>query len=66
MTNTDQNGRFRIRGIAPGEYLVMALPAAGLENEWGTGFQKRHEAEASHITVSRAASANVTLKLAAK
>ena len=52
MANTDQNGRFVIRGVAPGEYLVMAVPASELERDRGLDFHKRHEADASPVTVA--------------
>ena len=61
--NADQNGRFLLRGVAPGEYLVMAVPASELENEWGPGFDKRHEADAAPVTVAHNGTANVTVKL---
>jgi hypothetical protein len=55
MASTDQNGRYQLRGIAPGEYLLFAVHAADLEKSWGKDFRKQHEAQSTTLTVNLAA-----------
>ncbi|HKE28168.1 MAG TPA: carboxypeptidase-like regulatory domain-containing protein [Bryobacteraceae bacterium] len=63
MVSTDQNGRFRIRGVAPGEYQLLAIPASELQASWGPDFSKSHQADANSVTVLSSGSANVNLKM---
>lgn len=63
MANTDQNGRFVVRGVAPGEYVVTAVPASALDSDLGADFHQGPEANASAASVTRNGIANVTVKL---
>jgi hypothetical protein len=61
---TDQHGRYLLRGIPPGEYSLLAVPAADLESVWGGGSLEEHEADATRVSIAPGSKSTVALKLA--
>jgi protocatechuate 3,4-dioxygenase beta subunit len=62
--SADQHGRYQLRGIPPGDYLLLAVPAADLQSAWGEGFHEQHEAHATKLSIAAQSKSAVNLKLA--
>ena len=61
---TDQDGKFQIRGLAPGEYRIVAWKPPSGPRPGGFGdILPKLAAQAQFITVERGGAANVDLKL---
>ena len=57
---TDTNGNFTVRGLPPGEYLVVALPAGRVEWQTAEGLARLAKG-ASRVTILDAQRATITL-----
>jgi hypothetical protein len=65
LERPNQHGRFRIRGLAPGDFLVAAVEDVD-ETQWrNPEFLERLRPFAAPVTVKEAASPPLTLRLVA-
>ncbi len=62
----DQNGTFTMRGIAPGEYRVLAVDTLQGEEFRSQEFLDAFETRATHLTVEAGSFANLTLPLVSR
>ena len=60
---TDQNGKFTLRGIKPGEYKVFAWDSAEGTDYWNAEFLKVYEAVGQPLQVDRNSRASIVLKV---
>jgi 5-hydroxyisourate hydrolase-like protein (transthyretin family) len=60
---TDQNGRFLLRGVAPGEYKLFAWEDLEPGAQQDPDFLKPHEDKGKSVTVREGTAENVALKL---
>lgn len=64
---TKKNGRFEMRGIIPGDYLVFAVPAKSAKGYiLGVDFDDRIYASAQHLTIKSHETAAITLQAASQ
>ncbi len=61
-TEADQQGRFKLRGVRPGEYLIMALEDAQEQPFLQDEFLKQHSGEMQKLTLEAGKSQRVELK----
>lgn len=60
---TNRKGRFEMRGIIPGDYLVFAVPAKSAKGYvLGVDFDDRIYASAQHLTIKSHETATITLQ----
>jgi hypothetical protein len=60
---TKRNGRFEVRGVIPGDYLVFAVPAKLADGYiLGVDFDDRTYASAQHLTIRSHETATITLQ----
>jgi hypothetical protein len=60
--NTDQNGRFTIQGVTPGEYKIYAWETMEESAYEDPEFMKLHESEGEAVSVKEHGHETVTLK----
>jgi protocatechuate 3,4-dioxygenase beta subunit len=60
---TDQNGRFQLRGVAPGEYKLFAWEDLEMGAHQDPEFLKQHEEKGKSVTVREGSVETTTLKL---
>jgi hypothetical protein len=65
-TTTDQTGTFTLRGIAPGEYRVLAVDKVQSEEFRSREFLDAFEMRATRITVETGSAMNLTLPLVSR
>ena len=64
---TKRNGRFEMRGIMPGDYLVFAVPAKSAKGYiLGVDFDNQTYASAQHLTIRSHETATITLQAASQ
>ncbi|MBL8228176.1 MAG: carboxypeptidase regulatory-like domain-containing protein [Bryobacterales bacterium] len=63
QANSDADGRFRITGVAPGEYLAMAFDELGWDPVSEPGLLKTYERSAVKVTAREDGQSQVELKL---
>jgi hypothetical protein len=61
MTSTDQNGRFTLQGIAPGEYKLYAWEDIDPGSYMDPEFLKPHESSARKVTIKANSLEQITL-----
>jgi hypothetical protein len=61
----DQDGRFQIRGLPPGRYLVAAVETLEQGREWDPEFLKRFRDVARTVTLAEGQTLPISLTLAA-
>jgi len=59
----DQHGRYEIRGLPPGEYLIAAIDDVDQGGWWDPDFLNAIRPSAQSLTLGNAASVTGTLKL---
>ena len=59
----NQNGRYEIRGLPPGDYMAVAVPAFEFGNEWDPSFRKQAEPTAKHFRLTHGQTATLDLEL---
>jgi protocatechuate 3,4-dioxygenase beta subunit len=59
----DQHGRYEIRGLPAGEYLIAAIDEVDQNDWWDPDFLNRVRAVATHVTLTETASVAQTLSL---
>jgi hypothetical protein len=62
-TDTDQNGHFIIKGVAPGEYKIYAWEEIEDGAQEDPDFMKPHESDGQAVSIKERAHENVQLKL---
>jgi hypothetical protein len=62
-TDTDQNGHFIIKGVAPGEYKLYAWEDIEAGAHQDPDFMKPHESDGQAVSIKEGAHENVQLKL---
>ncbi|MGD0301711.1 MAG: hypothetical protein ABSE86_31935, partial [Bryobacteraceae bacterium] len=62
-TDTDQNGHFVIKGLAPGEYKIYAWEDLEQGAEQDPDFMKPHESDGEKVSIKERAHETVQLKL---
>jgi len=60
---TDSKGHYMMQDIAPGHYLLFAIPDDRYDSILAPGFVRSHQAEAQEITLAPNATLTVNLKL---
>jgi hypothetical protein len=60
---TDAAGHYRITGVIPGDYLLLAVPPSPDHAYYALDFADRHADVAEHVTIDSGASQAVSLKL---
>ena len=60
---TDQNGRFAIRGLRPGNYTLLALENLEEDDYFDPDFQKTYEGRGTAVKVEKRSHQNVALKI---
>lgn len=63
IARTDKEGRYLMRGVAPGRYLLLVAPEDRNDSFLAPGFIREHEAEAKKITVTPDATLAINLEL---
>jgi hypothetical protein len=66
LTNTDSNGAFTIRNLAPGDYKVLAWEDAEPALAMDPDFRKRFDSHAGSVTLKDNSREPVEVKLLAK
>jgi hypothetical protein len=59
----DQDGRFDIKGLPPGRYVVTAIDTLEIGREWDPNFQKALRDAGRDLTLKEAESLTLDLKL---
>ena len=60
--NTDANGTFKISGMIPGDYLVLAIPRDDEQNYFQIDFADRNQRDAERVSINSGDTKTVTLK----
>ncbi len=63
VVRPDQQGRFEIRGLPPGDYFAAAVESLEQGGQWDPAFRKQIEAAAKRFRLSEAQTATVELQL---
>jgi hypothetical protein len=59
----NQNGRYEIRGLPPGDYMAVAVATFEFGNEWDPAFRKQAEPTAKHFRLRHGQTATLDLEL---
>jgi hypothetical protein len=59
----NQNGRYEIRGLPPGDYMAVAVPTFEFGNEWDPAFRRQVEPSARRFQLTHGQTAILDLEL---
>lgn len=62
QANTDQNGKFSMKGIAPGKYRVYAWDELEYGNQFDPEYMKNYETKGTKLDLAASGAEQVTLK----